>query len=197
MSDFLLNLWANPLELWAIVATLLCVWLNVKENIWGWPMAIVSSGLYAAVFVKAKLYSDAELQVVFIAISLYGWYKWYQKQDSKSILKISHCPSKLYLPLLLIALLFTVVSGYVHATYTDASLPYADSSLTAISLVAQWLMARKYLQNWYLWLVTNVGYIALYFSRNLHGTAYLYVLLLIMAYSGLRQWQKTLQSSSV
>jgi nicotinamide mononucleotide transporter len=197
MSDFLLNLWANPLELWAIVATLLCVWLNVKENIWGWPMAIVSSGLYAAVFVKAKLYSDAELQVVFIAISLYGWYKWYQKQDSKSILKISHCPSKLYLPLLLIALLFTVVSGYVHATYTDASLPYADSSLTAISLVAQWLMARKYLQNWYLWLVANVGYIALYFSRNLHGTAYLYVLLLIMAYSGLRQWQKTLQSSSV
>jgi nicotinamide mononucleotide transporter len=197
MKEFFANLLANPLELWAIVATLLCVWLNVKENIWGWPMAIVSSALYAVVFVKAKLYSDAELQLVFIAISAYGWYMWFKKDPNNQVLSVSKCPSKFYFYLVLIALSFTLISGYLHAKYTDASLPYADSSLTAISLVAQWLMARKYLENWYLWLVANVGYVALYFNRELHGTAYLYILLFAMAYSGLKQWQRSLSSIAI
>lgn len=188
MLEYLKN---NYLENIGIVSTFICVWLNTRQNIWGWPWAIFASIIYGIVYFKAKLYSDMELQVVFIIISVYGWWKWLYGGEDKTVLPVTNTPQKYYLILAGILVLFAFASGYLHGKFTDASLPYFDSSLTAISLVAQWLMARKYIENWIFWIVANVGYVFMYFSKDLFGTSVLYLILLALAVKGFLDWKKS------
>jgi nicotinamide mononucleotide transporter len=185
----------NPLEVAGIVATLICVWLNTRQNIWGWFWAIVSSALYGVIYYQARLYSDMELQGVFIVLSLYGWYQWRFGGTQRGELPVSTMPARFWVPCLLIFLAFTAVSGYLHGQYTDASLPYLDSALTAVSLVAQWQMARKYLENWILWIAADVCYVGLYLYKGLTGTAVLYALLLALALKGYLDWRRSLRLS--
>lgn len=183
----------NYLENIGIVSTFICVWLNTRQNIWGWPWAIFASIIYGVVYFQSKLYSDMELQGVFIIISVYGWWKWLYGRENKMVLPVTKTPQKYYLILFVILILFALLSGYLHGKYTDASLPYFDSTLTAISLVAQWLMARKYIENWILWVVANVGYVFMYFSKNLFGTSVLYLFLLALAVKGFLDWRKSIK----
>jgi nicotinamide mononucleotide transporter len=189
MQNIYNYLLANFLENLGIISTLICVWLNTKENVWGWPWAIVSSFIYGIIFYREELYSDMELQIVFILISAFGWYKWLNGEKKQS-LEVRDVPKKEFSILMIILIAFACISGYLHQKYTNASLPYFDSSLTAISLVAQWMLAKKYLQNWSLWIIVNIGYIAMYFSKNLYGTSVLYFLLLGLAIKGYYDWQK-------
>ncbi|MCY7351230.1 MAG: nicotinamide riboside transporter PnuC [Cytophagaceae bacterium] len=182
----------NPLELAGIITTLWCVWLNTRQNIWGWFWAIVSSGIYGVIYYQARLYSDMELQGVFIALSVYGWYQWLFGGKQKTVLPVSRMPLPFWLWCGVIFLAFTGLSGYLHGRYTNASFPYFDSGLTAISLVAQWQMARKYLENWILWIVADAFYVILYFTKNLQGTALLYALLLGLAAKGYWDWKRSL-----
>jgi nicotinamide mononucleotide transporter len=192
MSEITKYLTTNYLEVLGIITTLICVWLNTKQNIWGWPWAILASAIYGFVYFQAKLYSDMELQIVFILISAYGWWQWLYGSNEKDNLPVTATPSKYYLILTAILVAFAGVSGYLHGKYTDASFPYFDSTLTAISLIAQWLLARKYIENWILWMVANLGYIVMYFSKNLLGTSILYFLLLGLAIMGYLEWRKSL-----
>jgi nicotinamide mononucleotide transporter len=181
----------NWLEVFGIVTTLICVWLNIRQNIWGWFWAVVSSSVYGVVYFQSKLYSDMELQIVFIVLSVYGWYQWLFGGADKTELPASKMPVK-YIPIcIVVGLAFTGISGYLHSQ-TDASLPYLDASLTAVSLIAQWMMARKYLENWLLWIAANLVYIGMYYTKDLYGTSILYALLLIMAIKGYFDWKKTM-----
>ncbi|MDI9866249.1 nicotinamide riboside transporter PnuC [Flectobacillus sp. DC10W] len=183
----------NWLEVFGIVTTLICVWLNIRQNIWGWFWAVVSSSVYGVVYFQSKLYSDMELQIVFIVLSVYGWYQWLFGGADKTELPASKMPVK-YIPIcIVVGLAFTGISGYLHSQ-TDASLPYLDASLTAVSLIAQWMMARKYLENWLLWIAANLVYIGMYYTKDLYGTSILYALLLIMAIKGYFDWKKTISS---
>lgn len=189
ISDYLRTHWPEVL---GIVSTLICVALNIRQSLWGWFWAIVSGGLYAFVYYEAKLYSDMELQFVFIALSLYGWYAWKSgKKSTQTTLPVTDMPTRLWPACVAVAVVFTLVSGYLHAHHTDASVPYLDSALTATSLVAQWQLARKYLQNWLLWIGADVVYTAVYFSRGLHGTALLYGLLTALAVKGYADWRNS------
>lgn len=185
----------NPLEVAGIVTTLICVWLNTRQNVWGWFWAIISSGIYGVIYFQARLYSDMELQGVFILLSVYGWYQWRFGGTRRDDLPVTLMPTKFWVPCLLIFAAFTGVSGYLHGRYTDASLPYADSALTAASLIAQWQMAKKYLENWVLWIAADVCYVGLYLARNLTGTALLYALLLALALKGYLDWRRSLRVS--
>ncbi len=181
----------NWLEAAGIVTTLICVWLNTRQNIWGWFWAIVSSGIYGVIYYQARLYSDMELQGVFIALSAYGWYLWLFGGVQRTELPVTRMPAKFWLPCGVVFLLFAAISGYLHGRYTDASLPYVDSALTATSLIAQWQMARKYLENWLLWIAADVCYVGMYFVKDLQGTALLYALLLGLAAKGYWDWKKS------
>lgn len=192
MQNIFEYLQSNYLENIGIISTLICVWLNTKQNIWGWPMAILAAIVYGIIFYQAKLYSDMELQIVFVIISIYGWWQWLYGSEKKNTLKVIITPKRYFLILLVIFILFSCISGYLHKKFTDASWPYFDSSLTAISLIAQWLLARKYLENWILWIMANVGYILMYFSKNLFGTSVLYILLLALAIKGYFDWRKSM-----
>ena len=189
MTEYLQQNW---LEVLGIITSLICVWLNTRQNVWGWFWAIICSAIYAIIFWQSNLKSDAELQVIFILLSIYGIYEWKFSKGEKTILPVSKIPLKLALICLIFLGLFTGVSGYLHHKYLGASLPYLDSSLTAISLIATWMTARKYLENWLLWIGANVCYVGMYVYKGLFGTSILYVLLIVLAVKGFVDWRRSM-----
>jgi nicotinamide mononucleotide transporter len=188
LQEYLQQNWLEDL---GILTTLICVWLNIRQNIWGWFWAVISSAIYGVIYWQFKLYSDMELQVVFIVISIYGWYQWKFGGNEQKELPVTQISIKYLIACGFIFVGFTAISGYLHGKYSDASLPYLDSSLTAISLIAQWMMARKYVENWLLWMVANICYTMMYYYKGLHGTSVLYVLLLAMAVKGYFDWKRS------
>lgn len=183
----------NWLEVLGIITSLICVWLNTRQNIWGWFWAIISSGIYAVIFWQSNLKSDAELQIVFILLSFYGIYKWKFNRHTEVVLPVSKIPFQFTLICLIFLALFTTISGYLHSQYLGASLPYLDAGLTAISLIATWMTTRKYLENWLLWIFANIIYVGIYLYKGLNGTSILYVLLIVLAVKGFINWKKSMK----
>ena len=183
----------NWLENLGIITSLICIWLNTKQNVWGWFWAIISSGIYSIIFYQARLFSDMGLQGVFILLSIYGWYAWRFGSKEKNVLLVSKIPTNLSLLCVGFFFAFSLLSGYLFSQYSQASLPYLDSSLTAISLIATWMTARKYLENWILWIFANVVYVGMYLYKGLNGTAVLYILLIVLAIRGYINWKKSVE----
>lgn len=190
MTEYLHQNW---LEVLGIITSLICVWLNTRQNVWGWFWAIVSSGIYAIIFWQSNLKSDAELQIVFILLSLYGVYEWKFSTGEKSMLPVTKIPLLLAIICLIFLVVFAAISGYIHSQYLGASLPYLDAGLTAISLIATWMTARKYLENWILWIGANIFYVGMYIYKELNGTSILYILLIVLAVKGFMDWRKSIR----
>ena len=182
----------NWLENFGIITSLICIWLNTQQNVWGWFWAIVSSGIYSVIFYQARLFSDVGLQGVFILLSIYGWYSWLFGNEQKTILLVHKIHAKLSVICIGFFIIFTLISGYLFSQYSEANLPYLDASLTSISLIATWMTARKYLENWMLWIFADVAYAGMYLYKGLNGTAILYVFLIILAVKGYRNWLKSI-----
>lgn len=182
----------NWLENFGIITSLICIWLNTQQNVWGWFWAIVSSGIYSVIFYQARLFSDVGLQGVFILLSIYGWYSWLFGNEQKTILLVHKIHAKLSIICIGFFIIFTLISGYLFSQYSEANLPYLDASLTSISLIATWMTARKYLENWMLWIFADVAYAGMYLYKGLNGTAILYVFLIILAVKGYRNWLKSI-----
>lgn len=181
-------------EILGILTGLVCVWFNSKQNIWGWPTGILSVAFYAVVFYDVKLYADMGLQVVFFFLSVYGWYEWLYGGKNKHELVITLLPTRLVGWLLLIGILSAALLGYLLDTYTDASLPYMDASTTVTSMIAQWMLARKYLENWLVWIAVDIVYVGMFLYKNLHLslTAGLYAVYLVLATMGYLSWKKAM-----
>lgn len=183
--------WMTPLEIFATIFTLTCVWLTVKRNIWCWPMGIIGVSAYFFVFIQNKLYADAGLQVIFLLQSIYGWYFWvYGKNEDIENVPIRRLTSKeqMITLLLIIVLVFTI--GWLSATFTDTDVAYLDAMVASISLIANLLLARKIIDNWPLWMFVDVFYVGLFIYKELYLTAGLYVVFFFMATTGLIQWRK-------
>jgi len=181
----------TSLEPIAVAFGIVSVWLSVKERIWSWPTAIVNVLLYFLIFREQRLYADMGLQLFYAAISVYGWYHWLYGGARHTRLRVSRTPrlERWLLPVL--GLTFALALGTLLKRHTDAALPYVDSLLTAGSLCAQWMMSRKYLENWGLWVALDVGYVALFLSRGLFLTAFLYGVFLILAARGHVEWSRS------
>ena len=185
----------DPLETLAVVFGIVSVFLSVRENIWSWPTAIVNVTLYIFVFYRARLYADMGLQVVYIAISVYGWYEWLHGGEDKSELAVSRVTPRLAATLAAIGLASAAVLGTLLARMTNAALPYLDSTTTATSLIAQWMMARKILENWLVWVAVDVVYIGMFLFKSLRLTALLYAVFLLLSAAGYVRWRRVLAAS--
>lgn len=183
----------SALELFAALFGAISVYLSVRENIWSWPTAIVNVLLYVLVFYGAKLYADMGLQVVYAVISAYGWYHWLHGGADRGILHVSRTPRRETLLLAATTVAGAAVLGTIFARTTDASLPYLDSSLTATSLAAQWMMTRKYVENWLVWIAVDIVYVPMFIYKKLYPTAALYALFLVLATMGWMRWRRSLQ----
>jgi nicotinamide mononucleotide transporter len=187
----------STLEWIAAVAGAISVYLSARENIWSWPTAIVNVGLYILVFRRTGLYSDMGLQVVYLVLSIYGWYEWLYGGKNRSELKVSRATAREWTIVMPIAFLFWLALARYTSTISGVALPYLDSGLTTISLVAQWMMTRKILENWVLWIVADVAYVPMYISKQLPVTGALYALFLVLAVIGLRSWRRSYRTHLV
>jgi len=190
--DALFNLAvAHRWEILAAVTGIISVYLSTRENIWSWPTALVNVSLYFIVFLEAKLYADMGLQVVYFALSLYGWYEWLYGGENRTELHVSRVTRSLGVRLALVGLAATLVLGTALARFTDAALPYLDSATTSTSLVAQWMMTRKIVENWAVWVVVDVVYVGMFLYKSLYLTAALYAAFFVLAVMGYREWKRS------
>jgi len=148
--------------------------------------------LYAIVFYEAKLYADMGLQVVYAALSVYGWYAWIRGGTGGGALEVSKSPRRELLISIVAAAAFAVILGTLLRRATDAALPYIDSTLTSFSLAAQWLMTRKLLENWVIWASVDVVYVGMFYFKALYLTSALYAVFLVLALLGYREWKRAL-----
>lgn len=181
----------SPLELFAAAVGALSVWLSVRQIIWSWPTAIVNVVLYAIVFYEARLYADMGLQVVYAVLSVYGWYEWLHGGENRTELHVTRTGPRLGALLALIAVAGSVLLGMLLHRATDAALPFLDSALSSTSLVAQWMMTRKKLENWLVWIAVDVLYVGMFIYKGLYLTAGLYAVFLALAVRGYVDWRRS------
>ena len=175
----------------AAIVGAISVYLSARENIWSWPTAIVNVSLSALVFFEAGLYSDMGLQGVYLVLSIYGWYQWLRGGEQHGRLSVSRASRRVWILCTAIGVAGWLVLGRLVSTLPGVSLPYLDAGLTTLSLIAQWMMTRKILENWILWIVADVVYVPMYIAKDLLPTAGLYALFLVLAVIGLVQWKRS------
>lgn len=183
--------WHTVLESIAVLSGILCVWLNVRQNIWTWPTAIFSSLLFGFVFLHANLYTTMLLQGLFIGISIYGWRAWLTGGPDGGTLVVS--PLRLPTGLLLLGLTVLGTIGFALALQhiPTADYPYLESLTTTLSVIASWMAARKILESWLVWIITDAIYVGLYFVTELYLTLLLYTLYLGLATGGYFSWRRS------
>lgn len=182
----------SSLELLAALLGAISVYLSVRQNIWSWPTAIVNVVVYAFVFYQAKLYADMGLQVIYAALSVYGWYEWLYGGANRTELHVTRTAPRLGAVLTLIALAGSAALGVFLRGATDAALPFMDSFLSSTSLVAQWMMTKKKLENWLVWIGVDVLYVGMFVFKHLYITAGLYAVFLALAVRGYIDWRRSM-----
>lgn len=180
------------LELVATFFSILCVYFSIRRSIWCWPTGIVGVAAYMLLFYEFKLYADMGLQVVYLAQSLYGWYYWKQKQgeSANEPQTITHLSIGKWLLVGLSVLVLWLLLWQFLIAYTDGDIPQWDALATALSLVAQALLAWKYIENWSIWILADALLIPIFMYKQLYLSVFTYSLFLIMAVIGWMQWKK-------
>jgi nicotinamide mononucleotide transporter len=186
----------DPIEAAAVAFGIASVYLSARQNVWNWPLGIINVALYIIVFYDAKLYADMGLQAVYVVLATYGWWHWLHGGANHGVLRVSRVPPREAILLAIGFLAGTVALSTFLSRATDASLPLADSALTAASLVAQYMMTRKYVECWLVWIAADVAYVAMFIYKGLTPTAGLYLVFCVLAVVGWRQWQASLRNQS-
>ncbi len=168
----------------------LCVWLLVIRNIWNFPVGMANNVLFLFLFAKSGLYADAGLQIVFFMIAAAGWFWWLRGGEQNAGVEISD-PKPWQLAACIAAIgIITAGIHFILHNYTDSTVAGWDALTTAMSLVAQFMLGRKWIANWWLWIAVDLIYMPLYVSKGLWLTAILYGVFLIMCIAGLIQWRE-------
>lgn len=184
----------KSLEIVAVAFGVVSVWLSTRQNLASWPTALVNTALYFVVFARAGLYANAGLQVVYFSLSCYGWYAWLYGGEAHKPLVVRRATRRHAVVLVPLAVAVAVAVGYALSRVQDAALPWLDAGTTAVSLVAQWMMTRKLLENWILWNVVNVVMVGMMVSQGLVPTAALYAVYIVLAGLGYVSWRASLRA---
>ena len=179
----------NPVEWIAAAFVLTNVALVALRSIWNYPFALVAVTLYAFVFFEAKLYSDMLLQGFFFALNLYGWAAWTRARTDSGV-PVGWMSRRARWGWGLGTLAAWAGWSYAMDRHTDAVAPWIDGAIAMMSITAQWLLARRRVESWYLWILVDLIAIPLFASRGLYATSAVYVVLLGLSIDGLIQWRR-------
>ncbi len=181
------------LEIIAVLLSLICIWLAVKKHVLNWPVGILAVSAYLLLFYRERLYADMCLQMIFIGQGFYGWYNWLhiKQKDEPTISSLSLWGKIICL---LVIISFSLFWNFLLVSYTNASSPMIDSFASTISLVANWLMARKKIENWILWILADILYIALFWNKELFLSSFIYLVFLVLATKGFVNWKKAVNT---
>jgi nicotinamide mononucleotide transporter len=183
-------------EAFGFVSGVANVWLITRESIWAWPLGLLNALFYMVVFARTGLYSDTGLQGVYFVLSAYGWWHWLRGGPHHEPVVVTRTSPRLWLLLGAIIIGTWIVLALVTSRIPGAALPWLDSALVAVSLVAQWMMTRKLLENWLLWIAVDVLYVGLFVNRGLPLTAVLYAVFLGLATIGFVQWRRSMRANA-
>jgi nicotinamide mononucleotide transporter len=188
----------NWVEVTAAVLGIVYIFLSIKQHILTWPVGLLTSALYIYVFFVSKFYADMALQGYYVAVSFYGWYLWLKGNPGKEpSLDVSRTPRHLWLWLLLVSVGSFLLIEFVLQHYTDSPIPVGDAITTALSLVATWMLARKYIEHWLIWIFVDAFSTLLYAFKGLWPTVVLFSVYTVMAVAGYYQWRKELKELSL
>ncbi|WP_346860921.1 nicotinamide riboside transporter PnuC [uncultured Draconibacterium sp.] len=196
MTDFILEwLLNNKIELLGAILGIVYIVFSIRQNILTWPTGLVTSAIYVAVFFNARLYADMGLQVYYVAISIYGWYFWIKgkKPQNTTQVPVKNTPGLLWIKLTFVSVVLYTILLYILLNWTNSDVPYMDSLTTALSIVATWMLAKKYIEHWLLWIFIDAFSAGLYIYKGLWPTVVLFIIYTIMAVLGYIEWKKDLQ----
>lgn len=182
------------IETLGVVSGAWCVWLTARENIWNWPIGIVNSLLFGVLFFHTRLYADMGLQIVYVVLGFLGWYWWLHGGRGRTELPITRTPP----PLAGVLVFLVIVSTWgmtLYLIHVHDAAPFWDALTTTLSLAAQYLLTRKMLENWLVWMTADVIYVALYVVKGLHLTAVLYAGLFALCVFGWGQWRRAARTT--
>jgi len=182
---------SSPTEVFGFVTGAWCVWLTVKEHIWNFPIGNANSAFFLVLFVQARLFADSTLQVIYIVLGFWGWYWWLKGGENQTVLKVMRTPGWEYAMLLVVGIAGTVGMMRVLISVNDSA-PLLDALTTVLSLIAQYMLTRKYLENWFVWITADVIYVGLYSYRHLYLTGILYAIFIGLCIAGYIAWSKSL-----
>ncbi len=183
---------ANYVEVLAVIFSVLYLFFSIRQNIILWPLGIISALLYMVVFYQSKFYADMGLNGYYFFVSIYGWFLWKRAgRDGNSRLPLSKISVRLVMRLAVITIISFIGIGLILDKFTDSPIPYWDAFTTAVSFTATWMLARKILEHWILWIIVDFISMGLYLYRGLYPTLILFTLYTSMAFIGYFEWRKT------
>lgn len=189
----------NTIELLGTIIGLIYIWLEYRASIYLWIAGIIMPAVYLFVYYNAGLYADFGINIYYLVIALYGWIAWKtgfsitRKQETKKELAISYMPRKEYYKAIVAYIIAQLFIAYILINHTDSTVPWSDSFTTALSIVGMWMLARKYIEQWWVWIVVDIVSSGLYIYKELYFTAVLYLLYAIIAIFGYFKWKKMMQ----
>jgi nicotinamide mononucleotide transporter len=184
----------NYIELLGVITSVLFTILSIRQKPAAWIFGICSAVFYALVYFQNKLYASMALQGYYFVISIYGWFYWLKgvkKEDTGDPLPVQLTSFKFIAIIFLIGLTLNILLWYILRTYTDSPYPVLDSLTTTVSIIATWMLARKYIENWILWIGVDIISIWLYFYIKLYPTAILFIIYTVLAIIGYIEWEKS------
>ena len=183
------------LEIIGTLVGLVYLWLEYKASIYLWIASIVMPAIYLFVYFDAGLYADFGINVYYLLIALYGWMTWKYGKTSPSAkdevkeLPITHLPKQGWINVALAFVVFQFLIAWILIQYTVSIVPWRDAFTTELSIVGMWMLARKYVEHWGVWLVVDVASAGLNIYKGLYFTAVLYALYAIIAIFGYKKWK--------
>ncbi len=187
----------NWLEIIGTIVGIIYLWLEYRASIWLWLASLIMPAIYIFVYYQAGLYADFGINIYYLLASVYGIYKWMAKptkgtQGELTHIPITKTPKSYYLPLTIISILLTLILGGTLEFATDSTVPWIDGFTTALSIVGMWMLARKYIEQWWVWGIVDIVSAFLYIYKGLYFTAGLYALYAVIVVFGYRKWSKSL-----
>lgn len=187
----------SALELVAFVTGLLSVWLTQRMHIANWPVGLVNVACFSVLFLEARLYADALLQVAFFLLGIYGWWSWSRGRRAGAELPATRATQRELVAVLVLGVACTWGVRQVLLAWTDSPAPLPDATILVLSLLATWLQALRRIESWLLWITVDLVSIPLYHSRGLPLTALLFFIFLLLCIAGLVSWKARLAPARV
>ncbi|GAA1247092.1 nicotinamide mononucleotide transporter [Microbacterium phyllosphaerae] len=186
MLEWLQAEWPQVL---GFVTGAICVWLAGRRNVWNYPIGIANNVVLFVVFIGAGLYATAVLQVVYLLMGAHGWWRWTRGAE-QSRTYVANTPRRAWPWLVLAAVVGAAVLVWVLTTFTDSQVAIPDAATTAASLVAQYMLNRKWIENWFVWIGVDIAFVALSIVAGLWVIAALYALFVGLCLIGYRSWRR-------
>ncbi|MBT3749060.1 MAG: nicotinamide mononucleotide transporter [Bacteroidetes bacterium] len=188
----------NWVEVSGVVISLIYLFFSVRQKIWLWPFGLLSAVFYIYIYYSGKLYADMGLQFYYVIISIYGWILWKKKNETAGgSIRTRKAPLSLYLYLLFVFCLLLLLLFFGLTYLTDSDVPFWDALTTAGGIIGTWMLARKYIENWIVWIVVDSISIFLYLYKGLFATAVLFIIYTIIAFIGYQSWLKKIKQETL